>query len=138
MPTLTWKVRVAESAWGATSRTRPAAFTCGSSVSAISTRGSRGPVRIILGHVEHGVTPAIMRDLHDHLPGVYHLAGLGADCGDGAAAGAQGRVAQLILRDVQLRLRGIRPALWPVRSACCASSNFARGTQPSLRSSCCR
>ena len=29
MPTLTWKVRVAASAWGATSRTRPVAFTFG-------------------------------------------------------------------------------------------------------------
>ena len=43
MPTLTWNVRVAGSACGATSRTRPVAFTRGSLVSAISTTGRAGP-----------------------------------------------------------------------------------------------
>ena len=47
MPTLTRKVRVAGSAWGATSRTRLVALSFGSSVRAISTTGSRGAVRRI-------------------------------------------------------------------------------------------
>ena len=38
----------------------------------------------LLGHVEDGVAPALTRELHDHLPGVDHLARLGADCGDRA------------------------------------------------------
>ena len=109
MPTLTWNVRVAESAWGATSRTRPVAFTCGSLVRAISTSGvARAGPNELLGHVEDGVAPALTRELHDHLPGADHFARFGADRGDRARSiGEQGRVAQLILRDAQLRLGGV-------------------------------
>ena len=38
----------------------------------------------LLGDVEDGVASALTRDLHDHLPGVDHLACLGADRSDRA------------------------------------------------------
>ena len=38
----------------------------------------------LLGNVEDGVASALARDLHDHLPGMNDLAGLGADRGDRA------------------------------------------------------
>ena len=140
MPTLTWKVRVAGSAWGATSRTRPVALTCGSSVRAISHhRVARAGPDELLGHVEDGVAPALARELHDHLPGTDHLARFGADRGDRARAiGEQDRVAQLLLRDAQLRLGGVDLGLGASAKACWASSNLARGVQPFFRSSCCR
>ena len=109
MPTLTWNVRVAESAWGAISRTRPVAFTCGSLLRAISTSGSRGPdSNELLRDVEDGVAAALTCELHNHLPGVDDFARLGADGGDGArGVGEQSRVALLFPRGPQLRLRGV-------------------------------
>ena len=83
MPTLTWYVRLAGSAWGETSRTRPVAFTCGSLVSAISTTGSRGPVRISCsGTSKTASRPPCTRDLDNHCPGTDHFARFGADRGD--------------------------------------------------------
>ena len=62
----------------------------------------------LLGHVEDGVASALTRELHDHLPGVDHLARLGADRGDRARGiGEQDRVAQLLPRDAHLRLSGV-------------------------------
>ena len=81
----------------------------------------------LLGHVEHGVAPALTRELHDHLPGADHFARLGADRGDHARGiSGQGRVAQLILRDAQLRLAESTWA-WAVSSFCWASSNLRAG-----------
>ena len=39
-------------------------------------------------NVEHGVAPALARDLQDHLPGLHHLARLGAARGHDPAASA--------------------------------------------------
>ena len=140
MPTLTWKVRVVASAWGATSRTRPVARTVGSLVRAIShQRIARARPHELLGHVEDGVASALTRELHDHLPGMDHFARLGADRGDRARGiGGQDRVAQLFLRDAHLCLSGVDLGLDASRSFCWASSNLARDVQPSFKSSCCR
>ena len=109
MPTLTWNVRVAASACGEISRTRPVAFTCGSLLRAISTSGSRGPdSNELLRDVEDGVAAALTRELHNRLPGVDDFARLGADSGDGArGVGEQSRVALLFPSGPQLRLRGV-------------------------------
>src|SRR5215472_8181563 len=66
----------------------------------------------LLWNIEYGVAPALPREVHDHLPGAYDLARFGADRRDRArGVGVQGRVAQLILRDAQLRLGRVDLAL---------------------------
>ena len=62
----------------------------------------------LLGNIEDGVASALARELHDHLPGVNHLARLRADSGDhSSGVGRQDRVALLLARDPYLRLRRI-------------------------------
>ena len=62
----------------------------------------------LLGHVEHSIASALTRQLHNHLPAPDHFARVGADRGDHARGiGEQGRVAQLILRDAHLGMRGV-------------------------------
>ena len=71
----------------------------------LDDRVARAGADELLGNVENGVELARPGDLHDHLPGLHHLARLGAGGGDDArAVGAQDRVAQPILGDAQLRL----------------------------------
>ena len=72
----------------------------------------RGILRAIadelLRDIENGVASALARELHDRLPGVNHLARLGADRGDSAGRiGEQHGVALLLARDPDLRLRGV-------------------------------
>ena len=78
-----------------------------------SISGSAGAgVLDLRRHVEDRVAPVLARDLHDHPAGLHDLAGLGADGGHGAGRiGVQLGVAQPVLGDVELRLRGVRPRL---------------------------
>ena len=79
MATLTWKVRVLESAWGATWRTWPVACTCESSLRASATTGSRGPVRMSCSGMSKTASSFVMPgQLHDRLSGLHDLAGIGA------------------------------------------------------------
>ena len=83
MPTLTWNVRVAEFRLG-----RNLAHPAGRLHLRVVAEGDldHGVLRAIsdelLGDVEDGVASALTRELHDHLPGVNHLARLRADGGD--------------------------------------------------------
>ena len=106
MPTLTWWVRVVEFRLG-----RNLPHAAGGSHLRIVGQGdldqriARAAAHHLLGHIEDGIAAALMRELHDHLAGPDHLARLRADRGHCARRiGDQDRVAQLILRDAQLRL----------------------------------
>ena len=135
MPTLTWNVRVAASACGATSRTRPVARTDGSLVSAICTSGiARTRADELFGHVEDGVASALTRDAsrssvrrgpprpvrrRSRSPRRGHRR-TGPCSSTDPARCAPGHERH-------------RPGPRRSASACWASSNFARGVQPSCQ-----
>jgi hypothetical protein len=61
----------------------------------------------LFGDIEDGVASALSRELHDHLPGPDDFTRFGAHRGNRAGSiGGHDRVAQLILRDAHLGLRG--------------------------------
>jgi hypothetical protein len=76
MPTLTWKVWIAESAWGATSR-NPAGGLHPRIVGEgnLDQRIARPRSDQLLGHIEDGVASAFTGALHDRLPGTDDFAG---------------------------------------------------------------
>jgi hypothetical protein len=74
----------------------------------LDERVARSCPNELFGNVEDGVASALLRELHDHLPGVDDFARFGADRGNRAGGiGGHDRVAQLILRDAHLRLSGV-------------------------------
>ena len=74
----------------------------------LDQRVARACPNELFGNVEDGVASALLRELHDHLPGVDDFARFGAHRGNRAGGiGGHDRVAQLILRDAHLRLSGV-------------------------------
>ena len=73
---------------------------------------SRSRLKQFLGDVEDSVASVLTRDLHDHLSGTDHFAGLGADGGHYArGVGGQCGVAKLIMGDPRPGLSGNHLAL---------------------------
>jgi hypothetical protein len=105
-----------------TSNVRVTGSACGGDLPHASNRRYRGIVgqadlyarfarsrpQRLTGHIEHGVAAALRGNPDDHLPRLDHFAGLGG-CGDHDAAGIglELGIADLVLGDLQLRLRGV-------------------------------
>ena len=128
-------MRVAESAWGddlahAARRGHPRIVGEGE----LDLRIARPRPNELLRHVEDGVACALMRELHDHLPGMDHFARFGADRGDRTRGICdQSGIAQLVLRDAQLRLGGIDLGLG-CRKLLLRFIEFGAGYRPSFTS----
>ena len=76
--------------------------------SELDQRVARACPNELFGDVEDGVASALLRELHDHLPGADDFARFGAHRGNRAGSiGGHDRVAQLILRDAHLGLSGV-------------------------------
>ncbi len=112
-PTRTWKVPVTGSARGR--HFAHPALRRDLGIGGQRDGDLRVPRRGVLDlrrHVEDAVASARARDLHDHAPGGHDLARLGADLRHRpAGVGDEARIGHPVLREVDLRLRGLHRRL---------------------------